>query len=103
MTTADYSTLTSAVGESPVARGAHGAVSANHVRPAAALAAERLACVALGSDLVAGAGHRPVVEEGRQRHRRAEAERSGSGRAGGTGEEEERGRVIHSNTVEALV
>lgn len=76
-------TLTSAVGESPVARGAHGAVSANHVGPAVALTAERLAGVALGSDLVAGAGHRPVVEEGGQRDGRAEAERGGGGRTGG--------------------
>lgn len=82
-------TLTSAVGEPPVARGTHGAVSADHVGPAAALATERLAGVALGSDLVAGAGHRPVVEEGRQRHRRAEAERRGGGGTGGAREEEE--------------
>lgn len=75
--------LTPAVGESPVARGAHGAVSANHVWPAAALTAERLAGVALGTDLVAGAGHGAVVEEGRQRHGRAEAERRGGGGAGG--------------------
>lgn len=77
-------TLTSAVGEAPVAGGAHGAVSANHMWPAVALTAERLAGVALGSDLVAGAGHRPVVEESGERHGRAEAERRGCGRTGGS-------------------
>lgn len=76
-------TLTHAVGESPVARGTHGAVSANHIWPAAALAAEWLAGVALSADLMAGAGHGAVVEEGRQGHGRAEAERRGGGGAGG--------------------
>lgn len=73
-------TLTSAVGESPVARGAHGAVSANHAGPAVALTAELLAGVALRSDLVAGAGQSTVIEEGGERDRRAEAERRGGGR-----------------------
>lgn len=57
-------TLTSAVGKAPVPRGAHGAVSSNHVGPALALTAEKLAGVALGSHLVTSAGHRPVVEKG---------------------------------------
>ena len=89
--------LTSAVGEPPVARGAHGAVSANHVGSAAALPAERLAGVALRSDLVTRARHRPVVEEGRQGHGRAETEPGGGGGTGAAREEEsaddERGGV----------
>lgn len=60
--------LTSAVGESPVARGAHGAVSTNHMRPTVALTAKRFTGVALGSDFMAGTGQRSVVEEGRQRN-----------------------------------
>lgn len=94
MTARQSITLTSAVGESPVARGTHGAVPADHVGPTAALAAELLAGVALGSDLVAGAGHRPVVEEGRQRHRRAEAELRGGGRAAGRKRREEESVVL---------
>lgn len=73
--------LTSAVGEAPVARGAHGAVSADDIGSAAALTAERVAGVALGADLVAGARHGAVVEEGRQRHGRAQAELGGGGGA----------------------
>lgn len=66
--------LTSAVGESPKARGTHGAVSTDHIWLAAALASERLASVAASSDLVAGTRQCSIVEEGRQRHSRAEAE-----------------------------
>lgn len=83
--------LTSAVGEAPVARGAHGAISADHVGPAATLAAEQLAGVALGSHLVAGAGQGAVVEEGRQRNGGADAEWRGGGRTVERREEEERG------------
>lgn len=61
-------TRTSTVGESPVSRRTHGAVSSNDVGPAAALTAEGLAGVALSSDLVAGARHRSVVEERRERN-----------------------------------
>lgn len=78
-------TLTSAVGEAPVARGAHGAVPANHVGPTATLTAERLAGVALGADLVAAARQSAVIEEGREGDGRAEAERRGGGGTGGLG------------------
>lgn len=74
--------LTSTVGESPEACSTHRAVSTNNVWLAAALAPKRLAGVALGSDLVAGARQRSIVEEGRERHGRAEAERGGGGRTG---------------------
>lgn len=79
-------TLTSAVGEAPVARGAHGAVSANHIGPTATLTAERLAGVALGADLVAAARHSSVIEGGREGDGRAEAERRGNGWTGGGGD-----------------
>lgn len=75
--------LTFAVGESPVARGTHGAVATNHVGPTAALAAERLAGVALCAGLVAATAQRTVVEERRQRCGRNEAEGRGGGRAAG--------------------
>lgn len=57
-------TLTSAVGESPVTRGTRGAVSSNHVGPAATLTAKAFAGVTLSSDFVAGTGQRAVVDEG---------------------------------------
>lgn len=60
--------LTSAVGEPPVARGAHGTVSANYIWSAAALTTKCVAGVAFGSDLVTGAWHGAIVEEGWQRH-----------------------------------
>lgn len=75
-------TLTPAVGEPPETRRTHGTVSTNHVGPAPALTAELLAGVAEGPHLVAGARHGPVVEEGRQGHGRAEAERRRRVRAG---------------------
>lgn len=57
-------TLTSAVGESPVTRDAHGAVSSNHVGSAATLTAKAFTGVALSSDFVAGTRQRAVVNEG---------------------------------------
>lgn len=75
--------LTFAVGESPVACGTHGAVATNHVWPTAALAAERLAGIALCAGLVAAATQRAIVEECRQRCGRNEAEGRGGGRTAG--------------------
>lgn len=75
--------LTSAVGEPPVACGTRAAVSTNHIWPTAALAAERLAGVALRPDLVAAARQGAVIEERRQRRRRSEAEGRGARRTVG--------------------
>lgn len=73
--------LTSAVGEAVVSRGTLGTVSANHVEFALALSTKGLTGVALRTHLVTAAGHSTVIEERRQRHGRATAERRGCGRA----------------------
>lgn len=55
-----------AVGEAPVASGAAGAVTANDVAPAGALAPEGFACGAYGTHLVAATREGPIVVEERQ-------------------------------------
>lgn len=75
--------LTSAVREPPVACGTCAAVSTNHIWPTVALAAERLAGIALRSDLVAAARQGAVIKERRQRHSRSEAEGRGGRRTVG--------------------
>lgn len=71
------------MGEAPVARGTHGAVSTNHVGPTAALATKRLAGVTLCSDLMATARQRAIIEERRQRRGGGETEGRGRGRTVG--------------------
>lgn len=68
-------TLTSAVGEAVVSRGTLGTVSADHIGSASALSTERLAGVTLGTHFMTAAGYSAVIEEGRQRYGRAQAER----------------------------
>lgn len=79
-----WGVLTPAMGEAPVAGGTAGAVPADDVGAAGALAPERLARGARGSRLVAAAGQSPVVVEERQRDGGRTAE---WGRAAGAGDE----------------